>query len=189
MSKGEKIPTAGLSHHIEQSSDNDLMILIRNGEEAAFREIMKRYQKQLLNFFYRSGANTNTAEDCVQEMFVKLYNYRNKFKPMNKFSVFLYTLARHTWLDELRRRKRLAVKNFLYGKFKAASGPKQESGYNIESALNKLSDKLRLVVVLSVYQGLNYDEIAEILNIPLGTVKSRMAAAFQLLREALKNDK
>ena len=179
------------------------MALVKEDDTDAFRQIIQHHQTPLLNFFCRLGAYIDRAEDCVQETFIKLFNYRYKYRPTAKFTTFLYTLARHTWVDECRRRRRFPS-NPLYqeGAGGVLHTPKSplirgdfrsgnccvDNRLDIQMALGKLSDKLRMTVVLSIYQGLTYEEIGRILKIPVGTVKSRMSLAFQQLREVLGDD-
>jgi RNA polymerase sigma-70 factor (ECF subfamily) len=163
--------------------DIQLMALVKDGNLDAFRRIMERHQNSLLNFFRRLGADIYRAEDCVQETFIKLYNYRSKYKATAKFTTFLYTLARHSWADSCRKEKRLYQSDESIESEESIKS--LDCKLDIEMALGKLSDKLRETVILSVYQGLNYQEIAEVLEIPLGTVKSRMSAAFEELRKIL----
>jgi len=178
----------------QELSDFQLMALLKSrtyphgwvrDENDAFREIIQRYQSPLLNFFRRLGADINRAEDCIQETFIKLFNYRYKYRPTHKFTTFLYTLARHSWADEGRRQKR---NKFIESKEFVESKEPLDDRLDIQEAINKLSEKLRMTVVLSIYQGLTYEEIAEVLKIPVGTVKSRMSLAFQQLREVLKDE-
>lgn len=182
--------------------DIQLMALVKKGDTGAFRQIIQHHQISLLNFFRRLGADIDRAEDCVQETLIKLFNYRYKYRPVNladgkagKFTTFLYTLARHTWVDELRRQKRSGISALLSDRdttVKAEAIRKNnyaDDRLDIQMALGKLSEKLRMTVVLSIYQGLNYEEIGRVLKIPTGTVKSRMFLAFQQLKEVLRDDK
>jgi RNA polymerase sigma-70 factor (ECF subfamily) len=166
--------------------DIQLMALVKEGNKDAFRKIIQHHEIPLLNFFRRLGADIDRAEECIQDTFIKLYNYRKKYTPSAKFTTFLYTLARHSWADECRRWKRNKSKESVeLIEFKESV----DCRLDIQDAINKLSDKLRVTMVLSVYQGLNYEEISEVLKIPVGTVKSRMFSAFGELREILKDDK
>jgi RNA polymerase sigma-70 factor (ECF subfamily) len=77
-------------------SDRDLMGMVKLGQREAFEILVCRYQRALLNFFSRMGANIGDAEDMVQETFLRVFKYRFKYRPLAKFTTFLYTLARHT---------------------------------------------------------------------------------------------
>ncbi len=171
-----------------QPPDDDiaLMAQVRNGSPDAFRLLVERHQRPLLNFFARMGAFTQ-AEDLAQETFLRLWNYRNKYKPRAKFTTFLYTLARHAWLDHIRRqnRFRLFAERYREESPSATDGGMQRlhRKLDIHDALERLTPKLRETLVLAVHQGLGYDEIASILRIPVGTVKSRVFNALAFLQE------
>ena len=165
--------------------------ICRNADEHAFSELVTRYQKKLLNFFARSGVQYD-AEDLVQQTFLRLYRYRDRYTPRAKVSTFLFILARQVWIDELRKRKR---RSRLADEFAeevgqcvapaAADEVASGNAVDLNAALAKLPEGMRLVIELGVYQDLPYAEIAEILAIPEGTVKSRMFNALAQLRSML----
>lgn len=169
-----------------ETSDFALMARVREGNEEAFRILVERHQRPLLNFFSRMGVS-NHCEDLAQETFVRLWNYRKKYKPSARFTTFLYTLARHAWLDFVRRQNRFRL---FAGRYRDEMPAATDGGLgrlrkdlDIQAALDRLSPKQREVLVLAVHQGLSYDEIAAILHIPLGTVKSRVFNALSALKE------
>lgn len=164
------------------------MLEVAAGSEAAFTALVHRHQNPLLNFFARMGASSD-CEDLVQETFVRLFRYRRQYKPAARFTTFLYHLARHVWADRGRkiiRMERLASE-FQSQVEITSQGTSRRSGeaVDIEAALDKLSQKLREVIVLNIYQGLRYQEIADVLEIPLGTVKSRINLALTALKESV----
>lgn len=156
------------------------------GSETAFTELIHRHQSGLLNFFVRMGVY-NDAEDLVQETFVRVYKMRERYRPEAKFTTFLYVLARHVWADRGRKAKmHKRLEDSLKTDVEIGGGmtfPVSQAGMDVQDALSRLSPKLREVIVLNVYQGLRYQDIAEVLKIPLGTVKSRINLALQELRE------
>ena len=166
--------------------DETLMRQTASGDTMAFATLVKRHQDPLLNFFRRLGVYTD-AEDLVQETFVRLFNYRDRYRPTAKLTTFLYTIARHVWIDGLRKVKRQEA----FVEELKADGPAGSDGgmrlaalrMDAQQALQQLPEKLRSVVVLSLYQGLRYEEIAGVLDIPVGTVKSRMFNALNQLKE------
>jgi RNA polymerase sigma-70 factor (ECF subfamily) len=168
--------------------DSDLMVQVAAGSEIAFIELVHRHQNPLLNFFVRMGVY-NDGEDLVQETFVRLHRSRERYRPTARFTTFLYVLARHVWADrgrKLARRDRLQASLKVDAEIMDRMRPvRPASGLDVQEALAKLSPKLREVVVLNVYQGLRYQDIAEVLGIPLGTVKSRLNLALTALRESL----
>jgi len=159
------------------------------GDREAFAAIVRRHQRPLLNFFRRCGVSTD-AEDLVQQTFLRLYRYRNRYQPRAKLTTFLYLLARQVWIDEIRRRQR--AERLRRGlEAEPPSEPAQtrqpeRGGLDIDAALASLPEGLRLVVVLGMYQDLPYAEIAAALRIPVGTVKSRMFHALRLLRRKME---
>jgi RNA polymerase sigma-70 factor (ECF subfamily) len=174
--------------HPPPDPDGELMSHVAAGSEPAFVELIHRHQGPLLNFFTRMGVY-NDAEDLVQETFVRLYRGRARYRRTAKFTTFLYVLARHVWADRGRqaaRRERLQASLKVDAETAAERRPhRRAAGLDVEEALAKLSPKLREVVVLNVYQGLPYQDIADTLGIPLGTVKSRLNLAMEALRESL----
>ena len=163
-----------------------LMLQVAKGDNSAFETLVKRHQKPLLNFFVRMGAYSD-SEDLVQDTFVRLHRYRERYQPTAKFTTFLYVLAHRVWADlgrKTQRRDRLSAS--IQTEVETCSQTADASPMpvmDVEAALDKLSDKLRDVIVLNIYQGLRYQEIADVLNIPLGTVKSRINLAITALRE------
>lgn len=169
-----------------QDIDALLMQQVAQGDHAAFESLVKKYQKPLLNYFLRMGASSD-SEDLVQNTFIRLYQYRDRYQATAKFTTFLYVLAYRVWADLGRKRQRREQLRSSLQSEHAISAP-HPSGVetptvDVEAALAQLSDKLRAVIVLNFYQGLPYQAIADVLHIPLGTVKSRINLAITALRD------
>lgn len=168
--------------------DAELMSETAAGSEIAFTVLVRRHQNALLNFFARMGALSD-GEDLVQETFVRLYRYRDRYRPSARFTALLYHLARNVWAD--RGRKSARVERLASGLLTESQISSEPDFVNpgerldVDAALQKLSPKLREVIVLNVYQRLRYQEIADVLGIPLGTVKSRINLALAALKEHL----
>lgn len=168
----------------------------REDDRDAFSVLVERYQTILLNFFIRSGVGYD-GEDLVQLTFLRLYRYREKYRPSAKFTTFLFMMANQVWIDELRKRKRqqkLTDELTLQPEQLPHTDPVEprrevEARVDLTRALAALPEGLRQVVELGVYQDLPYAEIAEILGIPVGTVKSRMFNALAKLKVCLTGDK
>ena len=145
----------------------------------------RKFEKNLLNFFWRQGVSLTEGEDLVQETYLRLWKYRREYKPTAKLSTFLFLMARQVRIDALRRRTRRENREEDWGKEQPMSeGPKAFGvREDVRWALAKLSEPLRDVVELGVFQDLPYAEVAEILGIPVGTVKSRMHNALKELKE------
>jgi RNA polymerase sigma-70 factor (ECF subfamily) len=166
--------------------DAALMLQVAKGDHPAFETLVKKHQKPLLNFFVRMGAYSD-SEDLVQNTFIRLYRYRERYQPSAKFTTFLYVLAYRVWADlgrKTQRRERLSesLQTEVESSHHLATEPSIPT-IDVEAALDTLSEKLRHVIVLNFYQGLRYQEIADVLKIPLGTVKSRINLAITALRE------
>ncbi len=165
--------------------DIALMARVRKGDEGAFAQLIARHELPLVNFFRRLGAYQE-AEDLAQVTFLRLFRYRTRYRPSAKFTTFLYTLARHAWADHLRqvaRRERIVERGRIeWPTSDGATSGMARARLDAQAALAALPEKLRMVVVMSLYQGLDYAEIAKALGIPVGTVKSRMFLALRRLR-------
>lgn len=175
---------------IEAPDDRVLMLRACQGDCEAFTELVRRHQRPLMNFFRRCGVQTD-AEDLVQQTFIRLYRYRDRYQPSAKLTTFLYLLARQVWIDEIRRRQRTErLRKGLEAEPRpeaVADGTGPEHGsMDIEAALAALPEGMRMVVVMSIYQNMVYEDIALALRIPVGTVKSRMFNALRLLRQAME---
>ena len=168
--------------------DKSLMARTQRGDDEAFAELIQRHQRPLMNFFVRSGVYTD-AEDFVQETFLRLHRYRMRYRPSAKFTTFLYLLARQVRIDALRRMSRRTawIQNAGRELPQAAVPTATETGEALDvlAALARLSDAMREVVVLATMQGMTQEEVAEVLGIPVGTVKSRLSNAIKAMREDL----
>jgi RNA polymerase sigma-70 factor (ECF subfamily) len=182
--------TEANENRTKDDPDVALMMEVAQGSEEAFIVLIHKHQGPLVNFFRRMGAYQD-GEDLAQETFVRLYKARTRYKPAAKFTTFLYVIARHVLADHGRKwfqRERLRI-GLLREPARAGEAiPAAAGRMDVEAALGSLSDKLRSVVVLNIYQGLRYEEIAKVLEIPEGTVKSRMNLAIKALREYLHEE-
>ena len=150
----------------------------------------RKFEKNLLNFFFRQGVSHFEGEDLVQETYLRLWNYRRSYRPTAKLSTFLFVIARQVRIDALRRQTRRENREEDWGKEQPTSASPSALGAreDVRWALAQLSDPLREVIELGVFQELPYAEVGEILGIPVGTVKSRMSNALKKLKEIF-NDK
>ena len=177
-------------------SDEDLMVRVREqNDQDAFAVLVSRHQQNLLNYFVRSGVQYD-GEDLVQQTFLRIFRYRNRYVVSAKFTTFLLLVARQVWLDELRKRKR-RERGEVPMPEEPIDAPIQqdvsdtqhvENRQDVLRLLETLPDGLRQVIVLGVFEERPYAEIGRILGIPEGTVKSRMFHALGRMREFLKND-
>ena len=178
-----------MAEPLPEPDDATLMQRVAGDDPAALRLVVERHQRSLMNYFVRSGAQSH-AEDLVQETFIRLYRYRHRYKPLARLTTFLHTLARHVWIDHLRRRGRMGRLLEEWGRGQptedAQSAGTAARRMDAERAVKSLPEEMREVVVLVFYQGLSYQEAAAVLDIPVGTVKSRMFHALRRLRELME---
>ena len=172
--------------------DETLMLRVAQQDRDAFTALVARHQDAVVNFFRRMGDYTH-AEDLAQDTFVRLFKARRRYRPRAKFTTFLFLLARRTWIDHCRARERRKKAYDEIAQTAALQGPAGTDGLEdakarAAAALDGLTDDMRTVVVMSIYQGFKYREIAEILGVPLGTVKTRMFHALRRLRETLQHE-
>ena len=182
--------------------DAELMKRFGAGDDEAFRRLVERHQKALLGFFWRRCLDRAVAEDCVQEVFLRLVRHRGTWRPDAKFTTYLYRIAENHWIDRWRSKKSAPGIASLEGLVDdeagesspgfAQPGPapseraaQMELGRTIERALARLSEEQRSVFALAETRGMKYEDIGRVLGIPVGTVKSRMHAAVTRLRELL----
>lgn len=171
------------------SAEEDVALMLRAaGDDLdAFSKLVQKHEKAILNFFARNGVYRD-VEDLAQQTFLKLYRARHGYKPTAKFTTFLYLIARQILVDSIRATQRRAT---LHEKAGAEietvedAPPMRGEGQDAQKALAVLSPELRETVVLVIMQGLPYQEAADILGIPVGTVKSRIHSALAQMRAAL----
>lgn len=172
------------------SSDAELMALTKKGDVSAFAVLVQKYQNVLLNFFLRKGVSYDDGQDLAQQTFLRLWNYRKKYEPQAKFTTFLFLLAGQIAVDFYRTetRRRNLVENLTQETDVRAADVQRTvlaEGDDVRQAVARLPEGLRDVVELGVFQDLPYGDISEILEIPVGTVKSRMFNALRKLKELL----
>ncbi len=176
---------------------------LAQGDESALEELYARWSGPLLSFLYGMCRDRALCEDLMQGVFLKVWRAAPRYRPLAKFSTWLFQIARNHWLNEREKKMRRirpvsldaggdsdaprlvkAVESDAPTPDKVAlSG---ELGDHIQAAVGRLPEKLRLVWMLGASQGLPYKEVAEILEIPVGTVKSRMFQAVRALRTELE---
>ncbi|GAC1626505.1 MAG: sigma-70 family RNA polymerase sigma factor [Chloroflexota bacterium] len=174
--------------------DAALVSACLTGEERAFQELVERYQTRLLNFVYRTIGDRERAEDLVQEVFIRVYRHLGRFDRSKKFSTWIYTIASNLAKNELRNRSRnpLVLFQAIQKNWQEEDRPvefedpasrpddlyrKRHLRTLVEQATAQLPEHHREVFVLREIEGKSYEEIAEITDCNLGTVKSRLNRA------------
>ena len=181
-------------------SDEKLIALFQSGDINAYNELVERYKERLFNFVLRYFNNKEQAEDVVQDTLIKLYTHASYYKNVAKFSTWIFTIAKNNALTELRKNKRKRTEslwtedgNPLDINSKEQSLDQKTHNEFAINQLNKFLDEIpenfRMAVVLRDFQELSYDEISKILEIPIGTIKSRINRGRIQLAEKMKHFK
>ena len=189
---------------MDHLSDSELMELVKTGDYSAFDALYNRYAPSLKRFLFTLTWDQDTAEDYLQETFYKLYKSRTQYKANGKFQTFIFQIAKNHYISQLRRSKKhsdeskhpangISVDPFENIHANARIEPEvhlmeEYRKFNIRKAISALPESQKLVFVLSHFEDMNYTEIGELLNIPVGTVKSRMHTAVKTLRSILKEE-
>lgn len=168
--------------------ETELMLRIKGGDRPAFEELYGLYQKPLVNYLYRLCWNRSLAEDLLQEAFLRLWRAAPNYEPTAKVSTYIFRIAHNLFLNEAarRREKTLEGADEEIRSNPASDLSRREVRTAVKRAIEALPEGERECLLLSEYQGFKYAEIAEVLGIPVGTVKSRMFSAVRRLRESLK---
>ena len=183
---------------VEALSDAALVELVLAGEQDAFEVLVERYKDAVQNLAYRMLSNVTEAEDVTQEVFVRAYTQLATYKPAHKFSTWLLSIASHLAIDQLRRRRFLALPledvPFLEWITDLGAGPEQsalegEQQDEIQAYLQRLPGKYRAVILLRYWYDLSYEEIAMALNLTPALVKARLHRARELLARYIQENK
>ncbi|MSR75843.1 MAG: RNA polymerase sigma factor [Planctomycetes bacterium] len=180
---------AGNKPFEEQGDETALMLAAAAGSEAAYFLLVRRLQRPLLNLYMRLGAHHDEAEDAAQDTFLRLLQAAPRYKPMAPFRAFFFRIARNAWMDfcrsRQRREKHVSAPGGLETSCHFRASLAQAERMELTEALSALSDAHRQVLVFSIYGGLSYSEIAAVMTIPEGTVKSRAFHALRQLRASM----
>ena len=177
---------ASAIHNADLTEDTALVRRALNGDQEAFASIVEKYKDPVFNVAYRMLGNPTEAEDVAQETFVRAYTQLRTYQEGRRFSTWLLSIASHLSIDQLRRRRFLALPlenaPFLEWIADLGAGPEQaalqlEASDEMQKVLSALPPKYRTVLVLRYWYDLSYEEIAEITDCNLGTVKSRLNRA------------
>jgi RNA polymerase sigma-70 factor (ECF subfamily) len=185
--------------------DTRLMLAVRDDEAGAFEELVERYQHRLVGVMHHLVGNAAEAEDLAQEVFLRVYRARKKYRARCKFSTWLFTIANNLAANSLRARKRKPVVP-LNTRDSGPLGPRpaerllQDSGSQpakriqqqeltaiVRQALDGLNERQRLAVLLNKFEDMNYAEIAKVMGLTTKAVKSLLCRARTNLRAALQD--
>ena len=190
---------------MEEPDDVELMERFREGDRSALEALVDRHHASLVRYFFHQSRSRETAEDLAQEVWIRIIRHRLTYRPSARFQTYLFSIARNLWIDRYRSNKAAPptfsadrevggeegegtrLSSLLPGREVEPSEAVSvhEEAERVRRALLDLPDGLRQVFELGEVQGLKYVEVGQILDIPVGTVKSRMHAAIQRLGQAL----
>jgi RNA polymerase sigma-70 factor (ECF subfamily) len=186
-------------------TDQEVVALAREGREAAYRELIRRYERPVFSLIYRMVRDRALAEDLAQDTFVKVLNALDSYRPEYRFSSWVFKIANNVAIDQLRRREldtlsldgapdartpdevqATALQAVDRAETPLAELESRELGTLIEQAIGRLRPEYRACIMLRHIEGRSYEEIAEALDLPLGTVKTYIHRARHELREYLE---
>ena len=186
--------------------DADVVALAQKGKEAAYRELIRRYERPVYSLIFRMVRDATAAEDLAQDAFIKVLNHIDKYRPEFKFSSWLFKIANNIAIDHLRRRhldtismdgspnatsasdvEATSVELADQGENALDELTAKELGSAIERAIASLRPEYRNCIMLRHVEGRSYEEIAATLDLPLGTVKTYIHRARHQLRDALEH--
>ncbi len=191
-----------------KQSDEELIARCRRKDLVAFQQLVERYRDKLMAFIYSMVRNYHLAEDIFQETFIRVYRKADRFRDGYLFKTWLYTIAANLCRDELRRVKRKPTieldasvtgseedgnRTRMESLKSGGSTPREAAGAReleeiFQKELVELSPEHRQVVIMNRVMGLKYREIAEVLGIPSGTVRSRIHYAIEYLKKKMEKD-
>lgn len=181
-------------------ADSELVLRALAGREDGFEELVRRYQRPIVAYVYRMVGDYDAALDLAQEVFIKVYNSLTRYRPEFKFSTWIYRIAHNAAIDHLRRTGSARTEDLevegedgrMFEKPLASKSPtpeqeteRGERRAEIEEVVRQLPAAYRELILLRHSHDLSYDEIAEVTNLPLGTVKNRIFRAREAMRELL----
>jgi RNA polymerase sigma-70 factor, ECF subfamily len=181
-------------------TDEQLIAKFQDGNEGAYTQLVERYKERLFNFIYRFLYDIDKAEDILQDTFIKLYTHKHSYREIAKFSTWLYTIAGNlakTELRKLKRRKTYSVSDLSrYDQEFIIKSPDGSAEVDAEAitvekkiqyALNQLPKDFKTIIILRDIQELSYEDISRIVDVPIGTVKSRINRGRLKLQKLLTN--
>jgi RNA polymerase sigma-70 factor (ECF subfamily) len=185
-----------------EATDAELLAKCRNGDRAAWESVVRRHQKRIYNFAYRFNGRFDEAEDLTQEIFLKVYRTLHTYKlELGAFETWLMRVSRNCVIDHYRKSKTERSKtDTLEGEHEQVAEKQnrftnpadvldqRELSERVHAALVRLSDELREAVILRDLEGFAYEEIVDIINVPLGTVKSRINRGRVEMAKMLKGE-
>tara|TARA_Y100000814_G_scaffold183390_1_gene134106 strand:+ start:520 stop:1095 length:576 start_codon:yes stop_codon:yes gene_type:complete len=185
---------------MNKKSDEQLIYDFQQGNKVAYEMLYSRYKDRIYNFVYRYVNDVDIAQDIAHDTFLKLYTHKHTYKEIAKFSTWLFTIALNICRTELRKKKRRQTystselstedREFAISSDKNVIEDKGSDSFEINTIVNlclmKLSEEFRTMIIFRDIQELSYDVISNIMELPIGTVKSRINRGRQKLNQYLR---
>ena len=173
------------------SIDKEILIRARAGDADAFEQILSFYEKAIYNYVFRIMKDPQTAKEITQDTFVKVYTHRKTIDPEKSIKTWIFTIATNTAYDFIRAKKRKNEISFdedneTISSFEAYY-PKEGLVSDVDKALDQIKPEYKKVLLLFYQQGFEYKEIAEILEIPINTVKTYIKRGKEELKDKLED--
>ncbi len=181
--------------------DEELMLQAGRGDTDAFEALVRRHERRVVGYFFRLHWDRYRAEDQAQEVFIRLFTHARDYVPTARFTTYMYRIAHNYWVDDIRRAKKergqisldahdedgTSLRDLVMAGTEDPrdKARKEEVLDAVIAAVDTLPDEQKAVFVLSEVREMRYADIAEMLGIPEGTVKSRMHGAVRRLRKRL----
>ena len=180
-------------------NERDMIERASRGDAAAFNRLMEQHERRMYAVAPRMCGNREDAQDCLQEAMLRVYRAIGGFKGQSSFSTWVYRITMNTCLDELRRKKNRqstsldSLLDMGWSPSDDTNAPEKQAirselRRNLNRAIQELPEEMRSAVVLRDIQGFSYEEIAHMLEINVGTIKSRISRGREKLREKMKEN-
>jgi len=187
---------------MEWDEDQRLITKMLEGDKSSFEELMRKYNKKIYNFIIRMVRNEESAVELTQDFFIKIYTVIDKYNFEYKFSTWAYRICHNLVIDHIRKNQpqidSLDDDSVTQKELSATENIVREDGFKvladtelrtyIWSTVDRIPVKFRELILLRYIQDLKYEEIAEIMDLPVGTVKNRIFKAKEILRQEIESD-
>ena len=175
---------------LHTKTDEELMLLTGKGNKKALEVFVEKYNRPLINYFYKYLFNVEDAKDFTQQTFLQIYKSAKRYEQISKFTTWMYTIARNIYINEIARRQKVRFISLEDAGDKGTGKSivedavtKKDTAAIVREVVNNLPPEYKEVLVLQMYQELKCGEIAKMLKVPEGTVWSRLHYGLKLFKK------